>query len=288
MPLPLPHLTGAVYALAAGPVPRIRWTGEWSFVGEAERMNSPERVSAEETAAVGEIYLELAKVDLSDPEAILAFANRFAILAATANDFECLRTFPGFADTESSLRELGLGRRGLPQNEPIAAFAFGARCIRDLTNAFRYLSVAGASPPTWEAARRDEMWQTRSELLRAAGVADQARTDAEYVLEQGLRSSLRAFHPVVGLRAPDWRIGIGVPLYAVCCLEIYNHICREEHPRTCENENCGQQFVRPRGRSTKGQHQVRGVLYCSHACAQAVAARRYRARKRQAANETRG
>jgi hypothetical protein len=70
-----------------------------------------------------------------------------------------------------------------------------------------------------------------------------------------------------------------VPLYAICALELFNHIIENADYHVCANERCEQIFVHQQGRAEKGQRRSRGVLYCTPACARATAQRVYRRRR---------
>jgi hypothetical protein len=72
----------------------------------------------------------------------------------------------------------------------------------------------------------------------------------------------------------------GAGLYSICALELFNHIVEKADYLICGNENCQQKnFVHQQG-AKKNWHRSSGVLYCSPACAHAVAQRRYRANQR--------
>jgi hypothetical protein len=75
-------------------------------------------------------------------------------------------------------------------------------------------------------------------------------------------------------------------LAEICALELYNHIAGYEVYRQCQNEPCNQTFVTQYGRAEHGQSRRQGVMYCSHACAQAQAQRMYRRRKRTRLQES--
>jgi hypothetical protein len=68
-------------------------------------------------------------------------------------------------------------------------------------------------------------------------------------------------------------------LYSICALELFNHIVENADYLICGNENCRQKnFVHQQG-VKKNWHRSNGVLYCSSACAHAVAQRKYRRRR---------
>jgi hypothetical protein len=72
------------------------------------------------------------------------------------------------------------------------------------------------------------------------------------------------------------------PLYAICALELFNHIVDNARYHTCANDRCRRTFVYQHGRSEKGQRRSHGVLYCTPDCARATAQREYRRRQRRA------
>jgi hypothetical protein len=72
-----------------------------------------------------------------------------------------------------------------------------------------------------------------------------------------------------------------VALYAVCALELFNHIIDNAEYHECANERCKRTFVHQQGRSEKGQRRSVGVIYCSPECARATAQREYRRRRRR-------
>jgi hypothetical protein len=114
---------------------------------------------------------------------------------------------------------------------------------------------------------------------------------ADRFLQTMLNRGLSPFQPFVERREiplgetprhpePPWITGITVPLYATCCLELYNHIVDQAAYLTCANESCDRLFRRQTGRAQHGQHRSRCLRYCSRECARTQAQRALRARRR--------
>jgi len=247
-----------------------------------------------DVAEAGEIYLELIETDLDDESAILNFVNRFGILNVRYRAFALVDALPGLReDVLPSLQAAG-GRQldtpgpGLSYEETLAEFRFGALLIRDLVYAWQILSGAEPVPPTyrWQSVPDGHVVVTSEvyEFLEENGFDPSPRHEAHSFLLSILNPGLAPFHPRLdstGLteHAPGAIFQL-VPLYAICCLELYNHISDGIPYRNCANETCRRLFVRQVGRAEHGQHRSEGVKYCSKHCARAMAQRRYRERKR--------
>jgi hypothetical protein len=262
------------------------------------RVRKFDKGDADEVSAVGEIYLELADLDLDDERAILNFVRRFGVLGVAHEHFALFRTLPGF-DSEVLARlaaawpterfnqsvEDYLERRGDGPNttlvETLEEFRFGARVLRDLLTAARVSQLA--EPPTaigWKSIPEDALTAKRAELADYGVELDGYDEAIDIFLRGVLTEGLRPFHPRV-LNADDPADSfVDAPLYAVCCLELFNHLVEHVDVKVCANETCGRQFARQRGRAEHGQHRTRGVKFCSNQCARAQMQRAYRRRLR--------
>jgi hypothetical protein len=86
--------------------------------------------------------------------------------------------------------------------------------------------------------------------------------------------------PLVDQPESGPRLQWPLPFYAIACLELYNHIAENAKYRRCANDRCGRLFVHQQGRAVHQQHRTEGVLYCTHACANAQAKRAQRQREK--------
>jgi hypothetical protein len=169
-----------------------------------------------------------------------------------------------------------------PYLETLEEFRFAARCLRDITAAWQLLRSG-----------RDA-----SELeMSSISIRSNFRSieDPTFLLGAVLTRFLAAFHPqltwrplgqiswratqVPAVRVESKRAPGRAPLFAVCALELYNHIVTNVDYHVCGNENCQRQFVHQQGRAETAQRRSHGVLYCSPECARAKAQREYRRRR---------
>jgi hypothetical protein len=194
--------------------------------------------------------------------------------------------------------------------ETLEEFRFGARVLRDLVKAARIAQLD--TPPAavhWESVPDEAMNEKRADLAGYGIELDALEESVEIFLRQVLTDGLRPFQPRLlyayggGVDEPTEGSGatedeasddpgqeprrleddvandlVEAPLYAVCCLELFNHLMEHAQVRRCANERCGRPFARQRGRAEHGQYRLRGVKYCSTYCARAQAQRAYRRR----------
>jgi hypothetical protein len=172
--------------------------------------------------------------------------------------------------------------------ETLEEFRFAARCIRDLQSAWlMFRDGRNASDFKWVSSSRPELFATILQPAMLLGsvlrvflrdFTPHIRLPLSYEGPAPMKDALKPTNPttVEPQRDPDH-----VPLHAVCTLELFNHIVDNAEYHECANERCGQTFVHQQGRSEKGQHRSRGVMYCSLSCARATAQREYRRRRRR-------
>jgi hypothetical protein len=234
---------------------------------------------------VHEVYLDLIAVDLEDETAIQRFVDRYGVLdmwrgetttpvsylGLSISPYEADGVFgPIMAAQEEARREAG---DGWVLSDTLEDFRYGATSMRDLVAAWRWISER-RKPKRWECP----LWEHTPSID-----IPETRREAAAMLDWHLSHGLVSFHPQLvmedevstGMR----RFTEDLPLYSLCCLELFNHIVEKATYRRCANETCGRLFVRQSGRAEHGQHRTRGVKYCSRECARAQAQREYRRRK---------
>jgi hypothetical protein len=268
----------------------------------------------EAVALNGETYLELAGVNLDDPDAIFAFVQKYGTLDGWSA-YLTIMNHGGYAVTnlygpqlneplEREKKERALAEEAShPKSvwpsdvlrwvytETLDEFRFVARCLRDMRSAWRiFRDGTAASEVEWVSPDPTELQHFGGDGFPV-------------FLLDGLLPDyfLRSFTPHVNFRwTPPLAAGpvyanlparqgpvnieptgsAGGPLYSICALELFNHMVENAEYLICGNENCQQKnFVHQQGRK-KNWHRSSGVLYCSPACAHAVAQRRYRQRRR--------
>jgi hypothetical protein len=259
---------------------------------------------ADDISAVGEIYLELIDLDLEDEAAIFRFVSRFGVLGVAHDHFSLFRSLPGFAtailpalaaawpaERYNQRVENYLERRGDGLNtnlvETLEEFRFGTRVLRDLVTATRISQLD--EPPVavrWESIPEEAMNEKRADLAGYDMEFDAQEEAVQIFLRQVLTDGLRPFHPRVIVDAEATDEFRAAPLYAVCCLELFNHMVEAAQVSVCANDSCRRPFVRQRGRAEHGQYRVRGVKYCSSHCARAQAQRVYRRRLKASSRNT--
>jgi hypothetical protein len=253
-------------------------------------------LEGELVASHGEIYLELANVDLVDPDAIAQFASKYSVLGGDEmyrrlrdagrfrNPYRRGRnTFPRDQRLEIELAEREVWARDdlslyKAEVETLYAFRFAAIVFRGMVLDWREITTRTAPTPPAErpCVVAGGLYYTPSladlpELLRSY-------TPTLTVSRLHDRDAVRAWRPPeIIAEAPP----VSAPLFEVCAFELYNHITESATYHRCANETCGRLFVHQHGRAVHRQNRSRGVKYCSHLCAQAQNQRTYR-RRRQA------
>jgi hypothetical protein len=277
---------GVPYGLNEG----ILTPDESRWEGRARRLRRPADLRAEgdPIAEKGEIYLELARVDEADETQILSFCERFRALAVRDRDFAAFASFPDFEEAVRPGLEAAWAPELLPfgtrLEEGIEDFRFGARCVRDMVRAHTILRGSDDGAP-WESLQAGSSWISRED--RAVYEEHEVEPSREDEAAAGLT---RLVTPGLAPLQPQLVDGpmdqfeaefalLVIPLYSICCLELYNHVVENSSYAECANETCGKVFVRQHGRAVHGQNRAHGVMYCSLSCARAQNQRNHRRKK---------
>jgi hypothetical protein len=182
--------------------------------------------------------------------------------------------FAGLPGFDRTIRpQLGSAQVDDREAETLAEFRFGANCLFDLFVAWQILTRG------WKTERM--LWRSLEQFGGAATVLandGQQWDQLALFLSRVLTGGLALFPPRVAAGPVDAQPDR--PLFAICCLELYNHIVEDAAPRLCMNVTCNRLFVRQKGRAEHGQHRSEGVKYCSKQCARTQAQRDFRQRKK--------
>jgi hypothetical protein len=273
----LPHppvLGGIPYQVADG----VLTPDEARWASNARVVNSLREYAADEDplSQIGEIYLELVRVDLDDEPSIVSFCERFRTLGVRDRRFAAFSAFPQFDRVKRRLenvwRPAGSESGLLNLAEGIEDFRFGARCVRDLVRAQEILS-GNDDGSAWESLPEGASWISDSDraIYEEHDTLPSRPDEAASAITRLVNPGLGPLQPHL-IDGPldhlesEWAI-LSLPLYSVCSLEVYNHVAERATFTRCANEGCGTRFVRQHGRAVKGQHRSHGVMYCSFSCA---------------------
>lgn len=229
-----------------------------------------------------DFYLrEVAELDIDDDSAIAAFLDTWGLpVHLTRNTLE-----PGI-QTVKLARSYGWLPEGSEMNDARedVAISLGLLPPRegDLAGGLRRMGKlidAGIDSREilTDVVNWGEAFAALDDLKFFASLADASGEDVnvgDYV--ERLNSALTIFAP---------RVSVGddpaPTVVNIAAAQMANDIHSSAMIQKCQNETCKRSFTKQRGRSTKGTHRSKGVLYCSHSCARAQAQREFRRQRRR-------
>lgn len=264
-----------------------------------------------------ELLPVLAEVDLESDDAILAFVQTYGVLGAWRDAFAVMSPFRT-SGTGPTFVVLTSGSSGSGLTLPFVVDTPGGVDVGRLVRARQKHAALGSDPngefldefriaaggllgllaiqreleaPRFSGTRlarnwprycpwplhdtKDWAWRVLFHFVNAA-LASSSLSLAWVRNGETATGDERDFRPGLPVAAV---VSEPATLYAVCGLELADHILAGDPWRVCANETCGRLFSVQEGRSRYGTHRTDNLKFHSPACKDAQAAREYRRRE---------